>query len=592
MSFRRTPHSFPQPSTSSASKNATKLSSLLQKSIPKPQPPITFKPPTTNPFHYFDYMILLQPIPPISQFNQLLNSVPNSQLKIILFRKINHTHLPISPNFITLNIVLNCYCHLNELGFAFGLFGLILKKGFVPDSVCYTSLIKGLLKKNQIFEAVRLFRKMVLLGSVSYTNVSYTYGALISGLCRVGDVDTAIRFHEDVVSGGKMGCLGFVCKPSGVCYSVLIDNLCKNGRVSKAKELFMEMRMRRISPDVVAFSSLIRGLCFMDLREAKRLFVEMVNEGVRPSVTVFNLLVHVLCKDRRLNEASVLFEFMVRKGEKLDSLSYNTLMHGYCLEGKIDEAKELYVSMLAKGIEPDVQIHNVLIDGYIKVRRVEEALRIFKQMVCGTIKPNVVTYNVLLTGVLQKGDVLTARKLFDEMPLYHLTPSLCTYNILLSGLCKNDRVSQALDLLQALESNGTELGIKVYNSVIDGLCKSGRMETAYDIYTKLSSKGLKPTVVTYTIMIHGFCKTGQLKKADSLFFEMIENKCAPNVVTFNAFMRKGSNMAPKVVELVKKTVERKVTPDASTLSLMVDLLSKDEKYKKYFDTLRTFLEVG
>ncbi|KAJ0520165.1 putative tetratricopeptide-like helical domain superfamily [Helianthus annuus] len=554
MSFRRTPHSFPQPSTSSASKNATKLSSLLQKSIPKPpQPPITFKPPTTNPLHCFDYMILLQPIPPISQFNQLLNSVPNPQLKIILFRKINNTHLPISPNFITLNIVLNCYCHLNEVGFAFGVFGLILKKGFLPDSVSYTSLIKGLLKKNQIFEAVRLFRKMVLLGNVSYTNVSYTYGALISGLCRAGDIDTAIRFHEDVVNG-KMGCLGFVCKPSGVCYSVLIDNLCKNGRVSKAKELFMEMRMRRISPDVVAFSSLIRGLCFMDLREAKRLFVEMVNEGVRPSVTVFNLLVHVLCKDRRLNEASGLFEFMVRKGEKLDSLSYNTLMHGYCLEGKIEEAKELYVSMVAKGIEPDVQIHNVLIDGYIKVRRVEEALRIFKQMVRGTIKPNVVTYNVLLTGVLQKGD--------------------------------------ALDLLQALESNGTELGIKVYNSVIDGLCKSGRMETAYDIYTKLSSKGLKPTVVTYTIMIHGFCKTGQVKKADSLFFEMIENKCAPNVVTFNAFMRKGSNMGPKVVELVKKAVERKVTPDASTLSLMVDLLSKDEKYKKYLDTLRTFLEVG
>ncbi|KAJ0742504.1 putative tetratricopeptide-like helical domain superfamily [Helianthus annuus] len=554
MSFRRTPHSFPQPSTSSASKNATKLSSLLQKSIPKPpQPPITFKPPTTNPLHSFDYMILLQPIPPISQFNQLLNSVPKSQLKIILFRKINNTHLPISPNFITLNVVLNCYCHLNEVGFAFGVFGLILKKGFVPDSVTYTSLIQGLLKKNQIFEAVRLFRKMVLLGNVSYTNVSYTYGALISGLCRAGDIDTAIRLHDDVVNG-KMGCLGFVCKPSGVCYSVLIDNLCKNGRVSKAKELFTEMRMRRISPDVVAFSSLIRGLCFMDLREAKRLFVEMVNEGIRPSVTVFNLLVHVLCKDRRLNEASGLFEFMVRKGEKLDSLSYNTLMHGYCLEGKVDEAKELYVSMVAKGIEPDVQIHNVLIDGYIKVRRVEEALRIFKQMVRGTIKPNVVTYNVLLTGVLQKGD--------------------------------------ALDLLQALESNGTELGIKVYNSVIDGLCKSGRMETAYDVYTKLSSKGLKPTVVTYTIMIHGFCKMGQVKKADSLFFEMIENKCAPNVVTFNAFMRKGSNMGPKVVELVKKTVERKVTPDASTLSLMVDLLSKDEKYKKYLDTLRTFLEVG
>ncbi|XP_076944171.1 uncharacterized protein LOC143614699 [Bidens hawaiensis] len=593
MSFRRTPHS---------STNATKLSSLPHQSIqnPKPISQITPKPqlPTniSNPntiIHYFNYLILLQPIPPISKFNQLLASVSNTHLAIILYRKLNNTHLPICPNLITFNIILDCYCNVNEVGLGFGILGVILKKGFVANCVTYTSLIKGLVKvkgsNNNILEAVRVFKKMVVLGVRPH---GVTYGTLINGLCRAGKVDVAVRFHEDVMRGGGGADLGFVCKANVVCYSMLIESLCETGRVSKAKELFHEMRVRRISPDGVSFSSLIRGLAFRDLDEAKRLFFEMVDEGVRPRVSVVNLLVNLFCRYGRLNEASGLFELMGRKGVKLEALSYNTLMHAYCLEGKIDEAKEVYVSMVDNGIEPDVQVHNVLINGYVKIRRVEEALWIFKQMIRENIKPNVVTYNTLLTGLLQKGDVLGAQKFFDEMPVYHLTPSSCTYNVLLTGLCKNEHVLQALDLLQAVENNGVELGIRVYNSMIDGLCKSGRVETAWDVYTKLSSKGLKPTVVTYTIMIHGFCKTGQLKKADFLFLEMIENGCAPNVVTFNAFMRKGLDIRPKVVELVKKMVESKVKPDASTVSLMVDLLSKDEKYKRYLDMLIMALEVG
>ncbi|KAI3678850.1 hypothetical protein L6452_38154 [Arctium lappa] len=61
---------------------------------------------------------------------------------------------------------------------------------------------------------------------------------------------------------------------------------------------------------------------------------------------------------------------------------------------------------------------------------------------------------------------------------------------------------------------------------------------------------------------------------------MVEKGCAPNAVTFNALMRNFSHhaMAPKVVELLKKMAENKVTLDASTVSLVVDLLSKDEKY--------------
>lgn len=61
---------------------------------------------------------------------------------------------------------------------------------------------------------------------------------------------------------------------------------------------------------------------------------------------------------------------------------------------------------------------------------------------------------------------------------------------------------------------------------------------------------------------------------------MEERGCAPNVVTYNTLMRGFilNNEFPKIVELLHNMVEKNVSPNASTASIVVDLLSKDEKY--------------
>lgn len=67
-----------------------------------------------------------------------------------------------------------------------------------------------------------------------------------------------------------------------VCYGSIIDGLCKDGLVEKAKELFLEMKGRGICPDVVVYSPLMHGLCSMDeWEEAKGLFIEMTDHGSR-----------------------------------------------------------------------------------------------------------------------------------------------------------------------------------------------------------------------------------------------------------------------------------------------------------------------
>ena len=52
---------------------------------------------------------------------------------------------------------------------------------------------------------------------------------------------------------------GVVCKPNTVTYNTIIDGLCKEGFVDKAKELFLQMKDENINPNVVTYNSLIHG---------------------------------------------------------------------------------------------------------------------------------------------------------------------------------------------------------------------------------------------------------------------------------------------------------------------------------------------
>ena len=171
--------------------------------------------------HCFDHMLSLQPTPPMSSFNYLLGALSKNKhysSVISLCQRMNLTGL--LPDFITLNILLNCFCNLNRVCDGFVVLGSILRRGCSPDTVTYTSLIKGLCKEDRIGDAVGLFKKMVKVGCMP--NV-ITYGTLINGLCRTGNTGVALKLHVEMLNGQ----FGANCKPNAVCYGTIIDGLCK-----------------------------------------------------------------------------------------------------------------------------------------------------------------------------------------------------------------------------------------------------------------------------------------------------------------------------------------------------------------------------
>uniref|UniRef100_A0A7N0UU35 Pentatricopeptide repeat-containing protein n=1 Tax=Kalanchoe fedtschenkoi TaxID=63787 RepID=A0A7N0UU35_KALFE len=360
----------------------------------------------------------------------------------------------------SLSVLMNCYSKLGCVGYGFGAVGLVLKMGFAPNRIGVSCLLNCLCEEGRINEAVMLFRKMKEAWGCAPDEVSY--GTLVKGLCATGNSEVAFKLHRLIVDGTSF--FGGDVQVNCICYSTLIDGVCKDGRWDRANELFLEMRSKGVEPNVVTYSSMIDGLCRGGKwDEAKAMFYEMLDQGIQPNVVTFNVLINALAKMRKGKEAKELMDLMVKRGEEPNVRSYSSLMECFYKEGDVDEVQNVFISLESKGIEPNVVTYNILIKAYCKECRIDEAITAYNQMIEKGLKPNIVTVNTLLEGMLLKGMVNDAQKLKNELEVHNLTPNMVTYTILVDGLCKNNCIQEALELFFTIKNRRFRLGIEIYS---------------------------------------------------------------------------------------------------------------------------------
>ena len=84
----------------------------------------------------FNTMLHMRPLPSIDNFTHILGVIARMKhypAVISLIKRIES--FGISPNVYTINILVNCFCHLNRVDFRFSVLARILKLGYHPDSI-------------------------------------------------------------------------------------------------------------------------------------------------------------------------------------------------------------------------------------------------------------------------------------------------------------------------------------------------------------------------------------------------------------------------------------------------------------------------
>merc|ERR1712032_1244284 len=119
-----------------------------------------------------------------------------------------------------------------------------------------------------------------------------------------------------------------------------------NRGLEKAEWYLKEMKRRKLTPDVVAYSSLIE-ICARSgvLSRAEELFKEMQRAKIEPNVVTFNSLMLAFFREKHFSRVIELFDEMKKRGVKPNALTYSTRI-GSCesMRAAVEVFKEMQQS--------------------------------------------------------------------------------------------------------------------------------------------------------------------------------------------------------------------------------------------------------
>ncbi|XP_052203373.1 pentatricopeptide repeat-containing protein At5g46100 [Diospyros lotus] len=321
-----------------------------------------------------------------------------------------------------------------------------------PTQKSYITIFAILVDENQLKMALRFYRYMREIGippSVTSLNV------LIKALCKnIGTMDAAFRIFREMPNRGHI--------PDSYTYGTLISGLCRFGKISEAKELFREMDTKGCSPTVVTYTSLIHGLCQLNnVDGAMGLLEEMKCKGIEPNVFTYSSLMDGLCKSRRSSQAMELLEILSSKRHRPNMITYSTLIHGLCNEGKLREALEILDRMKLQGLKPDAGLYGKVISGFCDVCKFQEAANFLDEMILEGISPNRLTWslhvrihNTVIQGLAAQSDPNRAFQLYLSTRTRGLSIETKTFDSLIKYFCKKGDLHKAARIVDEMVLDG------------------------------------------------------------------------------------------------------------------------------------------
>ncbi|XXG41151.1 hypothetical protein AAC387_Pa01g1680 [Persea americana] len=445
---------------------------------------------------------------------------------------------------VTISSFIREYCLEGSLACACNLLFEMKNYGCKPDVVAYTIVIDALCKRRFLKEATSLLYKAIQTG-LSFDSVSVT--SVIDGYCKAGRTVEAMNLWK--ICG---------CSPNIFVYNSFMSELCTNGNVIEAVELFDEMTMLGMLPDCFSYTTIINGYCkVQNIHRALKYFGEMLKKGLRPIVA-----------------------------------TYTVLIDGYCRVGDLQGAEYLFLLMIKEGLIPDVVTYNVLINGHTKNDHMDKALKWLDMMRMDDVSPDIATYNILIHGLIKRGFVKESLELLDELIRLGLSPDKFTFTNVIDGFIRVGRLQEAYRVWCRMSENGMRPDAVTCTALLNGFCKAARVQEAEALFQMMLDTGLRPDIILYNTLVNGFCSQGNLNDACRLVNMMEENGIIPNNVTYwalvhgyekHGFANASENAAIKIHQLLRKNgiaVDKSQYVDLFDLGDEGSALSKNPKVQE------------
>ncbi|KAF6134526.1 hypothetical protein GIB67_028547 [Kingdonia uniflora] len=379
------------------------------------------------------------------------------------------------------NSLINGFCKLGKVHEADQVIRDMGVRGLKLDSYSYSTLVDAFCKEDRVCafdddDAMHHFHLMLKRG-VSPDEV--TCSTFLDGFFKMEDFEGALKLWKAILTRG------FVKRK--ITFNVIINRLCKFGKMVEVEEILCKMKELGCFPDGVTYRTLSDGYSRLgDVEKALDVKGKMEMEGISTFVEMYNLLIGGVFKCKRSSKVNDLLAEMHTSGLKPNVVTYGALIDGWYNDGMFGKAFHMFIEMI-KGLTPNLIIFSTLADS--------------------------------LNGTENR----------------YLLPNNIVYNITIVRLCKSKRVEDARQFFLALLLRGFVPDNFTYCTLIHGCSSAGDVNEAFNLRDEMLSKGLVPNIITCNALINSLCKSGYLDRVAGLFYKL-KKELAPNVVTYNTLI--------------------------------------------------------
>mmetsp|Transcript_92026 Transcript_92026/g.238425 ORF Transcript_92026/g.238425 Transcript_92026/m.238425 type:complete len:1020 (+) Transcript_92026:84-3143(+) len=238
------------------------------------------------------------------------------------------------------------------------------------NAVIYCSVLKGF-SHRKCFDQVWAVHDEMRAKRMQYSIV--TYNALIDACARSGEMSRVSPLLEQMSKDG--------IEPNVITYSTVIKGYCQDNRVDKAFEVLEDMkRSADFTPDEVTYNTLLDGCArYGMLDRGMALLRNMEGAGVTPSNFTLSVLVKLANRSKRPEMAFELCsELSSKYSIRLNMHVYNNLVHACTAHGNLPRALEVFEQMLGERVRPDVRTYTLLLRSCISSRAASEAVGLLR----------------------------------------------------------------------------------------------------------------------------------------------------------------------------------------------------------------------
>lgn len=356
------------------------------------------------------------------------------------------------PNCVTISSTLPVLGELGLFKMGMEVHGFSLRMGIESDIFVANSLIDMYAKSGSSCVASTIFDKMGDRNIVSWNAMvanyaqnrlevaavelvrqmqdhgenpnNMTFTNVLPACARLGFLNVGKEIHARIIRVGyafdlfvsnaltdmysKCGCLNLarnvfnISVKDKVSYNILIIGYSQTSDCSESLNLFSEMRLSGMMPDIVSFMGVISACANLaSIKQGKEIHGQLVRKLFHTHVFAANSLLDLYTKCGRIDLATKVFDRIQGK----DAASWNTMILGYGMLGELDTAINLFEAMKEDGVEYDSVSFIAVLSACSHGGLIEKGRKYFKMLRDLNIEPTHMHYACMVDLLGRAGHI-------------------------------------------------------------------------------------------------------------------------------------------------------------------------------------------